>query len=173
MKCLNRFTSALRRHAEAISIVFSAFSAFSSVRSRVPAIFCILHGFILTDRSFNEDDGVLLYRKTKISPADIKLKAPPSFSSSLSLAPYLVPPLPCNVMCAGDRFLAYNILSLVANREETKSARPRARGSALSRRRYLRLLRSLSLFLSPFPRVFIPFVLLCILRFSTCFSLYF
>lgn len=88
--------------------------------------------------------------KTGISLADIKLKGPlPPF--------FLYRFLVARETYRRDRFLAYNILSLVANREETKRAHGLAH-SALSRQRYLTASTSpSSLFRLPFLPRFSPY----------------
>lgn len=85
--------------------------------------------------------------KTGISLADIKLKGPlPPF--------FLYRFLVARETYRRDRFLAYNILSLVANREETKRAHGLAHSAlsaaALSGRFYV----SFFAVLSPFPSSF-------------------
>lgn len=102
-------------------------------------------------RYFNEDDAVLLPQNIRILLADIKLKGPSPTFLSLSFSRR-------RATYRRDRFLAYNILSLVADREETKRAYDLAFGfiaAALSVGRfYLSLFALLSSFLSSFFSVF-------------------
>jgi len=107
--------SALRRHAEAI-LIHLLLDSFL-------ILFCpFFFTYPVCEIIFLDPlTKMTVYscHKTGISLVDIKLKS----SLSLSLSLNFLSPLfsRCHAMYRRDRFLAYNILSLVANREETKA----------------------------------------------------